>query len=69
MRQSGKPWVGDVVRDEVADRQGVVSDVQRGVYVLRPMWGTGEWTAESVDDLTLVVPREEYWRHHIQSER
>ena len=69
MTQSGKPWVGDVVRDKVADKVCVISDVQSGVYVLRPVWGTGEWITESVDDLTLVVPREDRQHHQFPSER
>ncbi|WP_199821138.1 hypothetical protein [Streptomyces fulvoviolaceus] len=41
-------WVGDQVHDANADREGIVTDVKGGTYVLRPvyMW-SGTWTAPS----------------------
>ncbi|MCF3143302.1 hypothetical protein [Streptomyces platensis] len=59
MNEAGKPWVGDLVRDEVAGRTGVVSDVRKGVYVLRPENGPGQWLCDVPGRLTVVVPREE----------
>ncbi|MFI2188279.1 hypothetical protein [Streptomyces sioyaensis] len=51
--------MGDLVHDEDADRTGILSDVRKGVYVLRPDIGPGEWFCDAPDRLTLVVPREE----------
>ncbi len=59
MNGAGKPWVGDLVHDEGADRTGVVSDVRDGVYVLRPDNGPGHWLCDAPGRLTVVVPREE----------
>lgn len=59
MNQQGKPWVGDKVRDEDAEREGIITDVRGGVYVLRPLYGMGEWTSEDADRLTVVAPRQE----------
>jgi hypothetical protein len=69
MTQPRKPWVGDIVRDEITQKQGVVSDVQGGVYLLRPERGTGKWTTESADDLTILVACEDRQHRHIPSER
>jgi hypothetical protein len=57
----GKPWVGDLIHDEDADRNGIVTDVRGGaLWVLRPEHGGGgEWTSEHPDRLTVVVPHEE----------
>ncbi|MEU2155212.1 hypothetical protein ABZ532_09335 [Streptomyces sp. NPDC019396] len=55
-----KPWVGDVVHDEEADRRGVVTDVRGGaVWVLRPEYGLEQWTSERPEQLTVVTPREQ----------
>ncbi|AZS70854.1 hypothetical protein DDE74_07780 [Streptomyces lydicus] len=59
MNGAGNPWVGDLVHDEDADRTGIISDVRKGVYVLRPDTGPGEWFCSAPDRLTLIVPREE----------
>ncbi|MCX4638193.1 hypothetical protein HEP86_08760 [Streptomyces sp. RPA4-5] len=59
MNGAGKPWVGDLVHDAGADRVGIVSDVQNGVYVLRPENGPGAWRCDNPGGLTVVVPREE----------
>ncbi|UPZ28152.1 hypothetical protein MUK60_10185 [Streptomyces sp. LRE541] len=54
-----KPWVGDLIHDEEADRRGVVTDVRGGtVWVLRPETGAGEWTSEHPERLAVVTPRE-----------
>ncbi|MFI1092717.1 hypothetical protein [Streptomyces sp. NPDC020917] len=59
MTKDGSAWIGDQVRDENAQREGIVTDVQAGTYVLRPVYGTGqEWTADSAELLTVTVPRE-----------
>jgi hypothetical protein len=69
MTQDGRAWVGDQVRDEVAGRKGIVTDVRQGRYVLRPVHGTEpEWTAESDRQLTVTVPRENR-QHSIPPER
>jgi hypothetical protein len=59
VNQEGTPWVGDQVRDEDADRDGIITDVRGGIYVLRPIYGLGEWTNENADRLTVTVPRQE----------
>ncbi|MEU6028043.1 hypothetical protein ABZ825_13615 [Streptomyces tauricus] len=54
-----KPWVGDLIHDEEANRRGVVTDVRSaGVWVLRPEAGGREWTSEHPERLTVVTPRE-----------
>ena len=59
MSEQRKPWVGDQVRDEAAERDAIITDVDGGTYLLRALRGRGEWTAESHDHLTVTVPREE----------
>lgn len=59
MNGTAQPWVGDLVHDEATNRTGILSDVRKGVYVLRPEYGPGEWFCEAPDRLRLVVPREE----------
>ena len=55
-----RPWVGDLIHDEIADRRGVVTDVRGGaVWVLRPESGPGQWTSRQPECLTMVTPREE----------
>ncbi|MCT9077890.1 hypothetical protein [Streptomyces fulvoviolaceus] len=56
-------WVGDQVHDANADREGIVTDVKGGTYVLRPvyMW-SGTWTAPSDKGLEVTVSREERLR-------
>lgn len=56
-------WVGDQVRDLRAGKEGIVTDVQNGTYVLRPLhtWWT-TWTVPSADDLEIVLTREERLR-------
>ncbi|WP_329327859.1 hypothetical protein [Streptomyces luteogriseus] len=54
------PWVGDLVRDEIARRRGVITDVRGGtVWVLRPECGPGQWTSRQPERLKVVTPREE----------
>ncbi|WP_086563449.1 hypothetical protein [Streptomyces africanus] len=56
-----RPWVGDLVHDEIAGRRGVVTDVRGGgaVRVLRPESGPGQWTSRQPERLTVVTRREE----------
>lgn len=53
-------WVGDQVYDADAGREGIVTDVQSGTYVIGPvyMWAA-TWTAASADKLEVVLSREE----------
>lgn len=69
MSEKRQPWVGDHVRDQDADRTGIVTDVREGTYVLRPLTGPGEWTAEDSERLTVIVPREDRQHRHTPSER
>jgi hypothetical protein len=55
MTLDGKPWVGDQIHDEDLDRDGIITDVRAGTYVLRPLWGRGEWTNQDHERLTLIV--------------
>lgn len=58
-----RPWVGDVVHDEIADRRGIVTDVRGGaVWVLRLESGPGHWTSRRPERLTVVTRREERLR-------
>ena len=58
--RDGKAWVGDQIHDERTGRDGIVTDVRSGTYVLRPLYGGGtEWTTETSGDLTVVVPLED----------
>ena len=60
MTEEKSPWVGDQVSDADADREGVISDVRSGTYVLRAVdsWSR-TWTAPSDEKLTVTVPRME----------
>lgn len=52
-----RPWVGDQVHDEDADREGIVTDVQRGtVYILRALHGPDQWENRNGDHLKITVP-------------
>ncbi|MFI1409434.1 hypothetical protein ACH4Y0_05810 [Streptomyces sp. NPDC020707] len=56
-------WVGDQVWDEVAEKEGVVTDVQGGTFVIRELYTWAlTWTAPSKDRLTVTVTREERMR-------
>jgi hypothetical protein len=55
-----RPWMGDLIHDEIAGRRGVVTDVRGGaVRVLRPESGPGQWTSRQPDRLSVLEPREE----------
>ncbi|MFF1422410.1 hypothetical protein [Streptomyces sp. NPDC058280] len=55
--KNGKAWVGDQIRDEDSEREGIVTDVRRGtIYILRPLYGPGQWENRNVDRLTVTVP-------------
>ncbi|MGW2466528.1 hypothetical protein [Streptomyces bauhiniae] len=55
----GTAWVGDLVHDEDAGRRGIVTDVRGGaMWVLRPEFGTGQWTSLAPERLTVLMPRE-----------
>ncbi|MFI0939123.1 hypothetical protein [Streptomyces sp. NPDC021020] len=59
MTRNGKPWVGDQVTDKSTGREGVITDIREGVYVLRPVRGpVSEWTAHSDEHLAVTTPRE-----------
>ncbi|WP_406468071.1 hypothetical protein OH738_10885 [Streptomyces hirsutus] len=60
MTEEKSPWVGDQVYDADAGREGVISDVKNGTYVLREVdsWAR-TWTAPSAEKLTVTVPRTE----------
>ncbi|MCX5234464.1 hypothetical protein OG824_04345 [Streptomyces prunicolor] len=53
-------WVGDQVYDTDAGREGIVTDVTGGTYVIGPvyMWAA-TWTAPSDEKLEVVLSREE----------
>ncbi|MFJ3497754.1 hypothetical protein ACIPPJ_29770 [Streptomyces sp. NPDC086091] len=58
-----KAWVGDQVWDEDAGKEGVVTDVRGGVYVLRELYTWAlTWTAPGGDRLRVTVPRLERLR-------
>ncbi|KAA0941826.1 hypothetical protein [Streptomyces apricus] len=64
MTEEPKPWVGDQVWDEVAEKEGVVTDVKNGVYELRPpnrTWGE-TWTVLDGTKLRVTVSRQERLR-------
>ncbi|MEU6449577.1 hypothetical protein [Streptomyces sp. NPDC046979] len=53
-------WVGDQVFDEMAGKEGVVTDVKGGLFILREVYAWAlTWTAEDSEKLTVTVPREE----------
>ncbi|MFD0210794.1 hypothetical protein ACFVH9_17075 [Streptomyces hirsutus] len=59
MTEEKPPWVGDQVHDANADKEGVVTDVKNGTYILRPVhsyWGQ-TWTASDAEVLTITVSR------------
>ncbi|MGW1540414.1 hypothetical protein ACWCPM_09235 [Streptomyces sp. NPDC002309] len=60
MTEEHSPWVGDQVYDSNADKEGVITDVRNGTYILRPVhtWAR-QWTAPSADVLVITVPRED----------
>ncbi|MGA5116842.1 hypothetical protein [Streptomyces pseudogriseolus] len=57
--KDGKAWVGDLVFDEDAQREGIIHDVKRGVFHLRPPAGGQPWTNPDGDRLTVLTPREQ----------
>ncbi|MFI8364585.1 hypothetical protein ACIGD1_31075 [Streptomyces sp. NPDC085612] len=58
-----RAWVGDLVHDEDADRQGIVTDVRGGaLWVLRPVYGTHRWTSPWPERLRVVRTREDRLR-------
>ncbi|MGW5198658.1 hypothetical protein [Streptomyces spiralis] len=64
MTEKKTPWVGDQVHDAHADREGVITDVKSGTYILRPVhryWGE-TWTASDPEKLTVTMSREERLR-------
>lgn len=58
MTRNRAAWVGDQVRAENTEREGIVTDVQGGRYLLRPLAGPGGWTAGSAEQLIVTVPLE-----------
>lgn len=69
MTLNGRAWIGDWVRDDSTGREGIVTDVRQGTYVLRPLHGSAsEWTTDSDGQLTVTVPREDP-QHNIPPER
>lgn len=57
MTPEGRAWVGDQVHDSVAGRDGIITDVSGGTYLLRPVHGrVAEWTADTEEQLTVTVP-------------
>jgi len=52
--------IGDQVWDDDAGREGIVTDMQGGTYVIGPvyMWAA-TWTAPSDEKLEVVLSREE----------
>lgn len=60
MTRDRKPWVGDQVHDEDADREAIITDVRRKEgYILRPLHGGVEWTAPTSERLTVTAPQAE----------
>ncbi|MGW5467675.1 hypothetical protein [Streptomyces chartreusis] len=58
--RDGKAWVGDLVFDEDTERTGIVHDVKKGVYEIRPaQGGGGMWTCHNPERLTIRTPREQ----------
>ncbi|MGW3291482.1 hypothetical protein ACWDR3_43325 [Streptomyces sp. NPDC001002] len=57
-------WVGDQVHDGDVDREGIVTDVKSGTYILRPVhtFWAGTWTAPSDEKLEVTLSREERLR-------
>ncbi|WP_328673147.1 hypothetical protein [Streptomyces sp. NBC_00328] len=58
-----KPWVGDQVWDEDAEKEGVVTDVKAGTYIIREVYAWARtWTAPGPEHLKIMVTREERLR-------
>ncbi|MGV9698977.1 hypothetical protein ACWDTR_24865 [Streptomyces sp. NPDC003470] len=53
-------WVGDQVYDEVARKEGIVTDVKGGTFILRELhtWAR-TWTAPNAKKLRVTVSREQ----------
>ncbi|MEW2166117.1 hypothetical protein AB0912_24410 [Streptomyces sp. NPDC007084] len=53
-------WVGDQVFDEDAGKEGIVSDVKAGTFVIRELYARPlTWTAPGPERLRITVTREE----------
>ncbi|MEU6635690.1 hypothetical protein [Streptomyces rochei] len=60
MTEEKSPWVGDQVYDADAGKEGIVSDVKSGTYILREVYSWAlTWTAQDPEKLSVTVPREE----------
>lgn len=58
--KDGRAWVGDQVYDHAAGKGAIVTDVQDGTYLLRPLSGGGRaWSVSSDENLSVSVPRPE----------
>jgi hypothetical protein len=52
--------VGDQVYDEVAHKEGIVTDVKGGTFILRELYSWAlTWTAPSAENLRVTVSREQ----------
>lgn len=57
-------WVGDQVWDEDADKEGIVTDVKGGTFVLHEVYARAlTWTAPGPERLKITITREERLRH------
>ncbi|MFD6413927.1 hypothetical protein [Nocardia asteroides] len=53
-------WVGDQVYDEVADKEGVITDVKGCTFILREVYSWAlTWTSHDAETLRVTVPRQE----------
>ncbi|MFF8781238.1 hypothetical protein ACF07W_28525 [Streptomyces sp. NPDC015140] len=53
------PWVGDQVYDEVAGKEGVITDVKGRTYILREVYSWAlTWTSHDAKTLRVTVPRQ-----------
>lgn len=59
MTKNSRPWVGDKVRDTDRERTGIITDVRQGKYILRPVFGIGQWESERDTNLSLILARGE----------
>ncbi|WP_274029434.1 hypothetical protein [Streptomyces sp. MMBL 11-1] len=59
MTKNSRPWVGDKVHDISQGRTGIITDVRQGKYILRPVFGMGQWESERDTNLNLITPRGE----------
>ncbi|MFD4261790.1 hypothetical protein ACFWR9_30265 [Streptomyces sp. NPDC058534] len=60
MTEEKPPWVGDQVYDAKAGKEGVVTDVKNGMYILREMYSWAlTWTASDAELLSVTVSRKE----------